>query len=81
MNLDAAKLDELINRAKPATNACKWRQWYVNLTQDEKTTIQTAFNNPEIETSHLVRALQEYGCPSSPTTIRSHRRQECKSCT
>ena len=81
MNLDAAKLAELIHRERPKTIQCKWRVWYETLNDDEKTTIQNAFRNDEIETTQLVRALHEYGCPSSPSTIRTHRRGECKTCS
>jgi hypothetical protein len=73
-------LEELINKPKQKTQACKWRQWYSGLNDEDKQVIATAFNDPELETSHLTRALQIYGCPSSPTTIRTHRRGECKSC-
>jgi hypothetical protein len=73
-------LEELIARPRAKTMQCKWRIWYETLNPDEQATIQAAFTNDEIETTQLTRALHEYGCPSSPSTIRTHRRGECKSC-
>ena len=74
-------LAELLAQPKAKTLQCKWRQWWITLNELERSTIQAAFDNLELETSHVVRALQAYGCPSSPTTIRTHRRGECKTCS
>lgn len=74
-------LQELLEQPKAKTLQCKWRQWWITLPLEDQAIIQASFNNAELETSHLVRALQTYGCPSSPTTIRTHRRNECKTCS
>lgn len=73
-------LAELLAEQPRRSNTCKYRIWYTGLTDDEQNTILTAFNNPNIETSHIIRSLQAYGCPSSESTIRTHRLNECKTC-
>jgi hypothetical protein len=73
-------LKDLIEQPRAKTLQCKWRQWFINLNDEDKDVILSAFKDHELETTQLTRALQAYGCPSSPTTIRTHRRGECKTC-
>ncbi len=73
-------LHEMLNAKPQRNNPCKWSQWYNNIDPADRETIQVAFANQRIETSHIVRTLQGYGCPMSESTIRTHRRNECKTC-
>ena len=73
-------LDEMLNAKPQRNNPCKWSAWWNTLTDNDRTSITNAFNNQQIETSHIVRTLQGYGCPMSESTIRTHRRNECKTC-
>jgi len=73
-------LEEMFYAPKTPSMQCKWRPWFESLTQEERDTINKAFNDNELETTQLTRALKAYGCPSSSTTIRTHRRGECKTC-
>jgi hypothetical protein len=75
MNLAAA-----FNAPPKRNNQCKWSHWWVQLSEKDRTDITHAFNDWNIETSHITRVLREYGCPLSDTTIRTHRRNECKTC-
>lgn len=73
-------LDELLNAKPQRTNQCKWSVWYNTQLMDvEREAIERAFKS-DMETSHIARALREYGCPMSDSTIRTHRRRECKTC-
>lgn len=68
-------------QAKPQrSKQCKWSIWYSDITDDDRASIQAAFADDRIETSHIVRTLQSYGCPMSESTIRTHRKNECKTC-
>jgi hypothetical protein len=73
-------LEELMYAPKTVSTQCKWRPWFESLSAEEQDTIAKAFADPQLETTQVTRALKTYGCPSSSTTIRTHRRGECKSC-
>jgi hypothetical protein len=60
---------------------CKWAVWFKSLTDMDQLAIQEAFANQYTTTSHIARTLQAYGCPMSEATIRTHRLNECKSCS
>lgn len=59
---------------------CTFRPWYEKLTEDERNAITASFDNEDWTTSAIVRILQDAGCPSSETTIRTHRKFACQSC-
>lgn len=59
---------------------CEWRPWFDSLGEEQQALIIQAFDNPDWTTSAIVRELQEDGCPSSDTTIRAHRKFNCRSC-
>ena len=73
-------LAEAFNAAPARPNSCKWSHWWVTLTDKDRADITAAFDNWNIETTHIARVLREYGCPLSDSTIRTHRRRECKTC-
>lgn len=74
-------LDEMLKAKPQRSNACKWSQWYNNeISEGDRISITLAFADERTETSHIVRVLQGYGCPMSESTIRTHRRNECKTC-
>jgi len=45
-------LEEALNAKPHRNNVCKFNVWYNALEETDRTTITTAFNNWEIETSH-----------------------------
>ena len=59
---------------------CQWRPWFDSLPEDKQALNIQAFDNPDWTTSAIVRELQEDGCTSSESTIRTHRKFECYSC-
>ena len=74
-------LSEMLQAKPQRTNSCKWSLWFNNeISEGDRTSILIAFADERTETSHIVRVLQSYGCPMSESTIRTHRKNECKTC-
>jgi hypothetical protein len=73
-------LDEMLKAKPKRPNMCKWSNWWNSISEGDRISITIAFADPNTDTSHIVRVLHEYGCPMSESTIRTHRRNECKTC-
>jgi hypothetical protein len=72
-------LDDLLVDWTPRAN-CRFKKEYDNLDEREQQLLRTAFSNLEISTSYIFRVLSENGFKSSESTIRTHRRGNCRTC-
>jgi hypothetical protein len=74
-------LDALLGAPQPPKMWCQFGKWFANLEDGDKDTIRKYFADQETTTSHIARTLIEHrNCPVSESSVRSHRRGECRTC-
>ena len=74
-------LDALLGAPQPAKMYCQFGRWFATLDAGDQNTIRKYFGEAETTTSHIARTLIEHrGCPVSESSVRSHRRSECRTC-
>jgi hypothetical protein len=73
-------LEALAAQPKRGT-ACRWNIWFESIPVTDQNAIRVSFADHNITTSHIARTLRQYGCPMSEATVRTHRLNECKSCS
>jgi hypothetical protein len=65
---------------EPRPSQCRFKKEYENLDVADREKLRTAFANPEITTSYIYRVLNQNGFTVSESTIRTHRKGECRTC-
>jgi hypothetical protein len=74
-------LDELLNTPDiPRTKQCKLNAWLITLSEDDRNAFWRAMDNDTIPTRHIWKTVKAVGCPNQESSVRSHRRGDCKSC-
>jgi hypothetical protein len=74
-------LEQSLNTFPPENSrTCKFGPWLATLTEDDRNAVYKAFDNPDVPSRHIFRTLAGIGCPSSESSIRSHRLGDCQSC-
>jgi hypothetical protein len=74
-------LEELLSAPQPPRMFCQFGKWFASLDEASQITIRKHFAETQTTTSHIARVLIEHAnCPVSESSIRSHRRGECRSC-
>jgi hypothetical protein len=74
-------LDALLGAPQPPKMYCQFGRWFSTLDAADQNTIKKFFGDAETTTSHIARTLIEHrACPVSESSIRSHRRGECRTC-
>jgi hypothetical protein len=71
--------DDLLIDESPRSH-CRFKKEYDNLDELDRAKLRTAFANLEITTSYIFRVLSENGFKSSESTVRTHRRGNCRTC-
>jgi len=78
MNLD---LEFMLNNVDTKrTKQCKLNLWLKTLTEDDRNAFWRAMDNETIPLRHIWKTIQAIGCPNQESSIRSHRRGDCKTC-
>lgn len=74
-------LDALLGEPQPPKMWCTFGRWFAALNVEDQNTIRKYFGEAQTTTSHIARTLIEHrGCPVSESSVRSHRRGECRTC-
>jgi hypothetical protein len=74
-------LEDMFNNVPPPTGKqCRLDLWLATLNEDDLNAFWRAMDNEEIPTRHIWRVVKTIGCPNQESSIRSHRRGECKTC-
>jgi hypothetical protein len=72
-------LEDLLIEPTPRSY-CRFKKEYDDLDERDRELLRTAFANLEISTSFIFRVLSVNGFKSSESTIRTHRRGNCRTC-
>lgn len=76
-----SNLDALLSAPQEPKQNCRFGSWFRALPEGDQDAIRKHFGNAATTTSHIARTLIDHAaCPVSESSIRSHRRGECRSC-
>jgi len=74
-------LETLLNTpTQPRTKQCKLNAWLTTLSEDDRNAFWRAMDDDRIPLRHIWKTIQAIGCPNQESSVRSHRRGDCKSC-
>ena len=73
------KLDALFEKS-PKTSQCRFGKQFAALSDEDQNKIKIAFQDNEITTSWIFKVLSENGFPVSESTVRTHRKGNCRTC-
>jgi hypothetical protein len=74
-------LEELLNTVPgPRHKQCKLNVWLNTLSEDDRNAFWKAMDNEDIPLRHIWKTIQAIGCPNQESSVRSHRRGDCKTC-
>lgn len=74
-------LNDLLSTKTPQRSQCQFGKWFAALSAADQEAIRAHFGSQTTTTSHIARILIEHReCPVSESSIRSHRRGECRTC-
>lgn len=72
-------LDTLFEKPKRLSQ-CRFGKEYAELTEEDRHKLHTAFLDPEITTTWIWTVLQDNGFTVSESTVRTHRKGNCRTC-
>lgn len=73
-------LDELFNAAPHQPRHCQFAGWLSTLSEEDRHSVWRAFDNENIRTRHIYQVVKSIGYPNGESSLRTHRRGECKQC-
>jgi hypothetical protein len=74
-------LEQLLNTVTtPRTKQCKLNAWLTTLSEEDRNAFWRAMDDERIPLRHIWKTIQAVGCPNQESSVRSHRRGDCKSC-
>jgi hypothetical protein len=60
---------------------CEFAKKQQQLTDEDRNDLQAALQTPTIPIAHIMRVLNQLGVYAGETTLRTHRRGDCQTCS